>query len=350
MAGSTDDANLSMGDIGVLSDMTSEIYAPSFNDDSLRHVVELLGRVVYQSEAGVVHLHPPNEPLWFGFRIREDAVNQRVPLRPEILDLVRNALDRKLSVWRPEDAVGRERWIESPLHRQMSAGGLAHLVCVSFELDPEESTHFHFAREAGMADFTGRDLTMLRLFRHHLLRASLLRKTLYEAEVARFAFQQIMHPGFVADVECRIVRMNDEARKVVARCALGEAEIVKQIEDAARRVINTGTQWEHLDCCGERGLITVYPVRLETQPVEYILVLDSADYFRHILTQWMSGTGLTARETEICGLLIRGRSNGEIALALDILEPTVKDHVTSILRKFKVTNRSAIMPKLLGLN
>lgn len=350
MVGSTDDANLSMGDIGVLSDMTSEIYAPLFNDDSLRHVVGLLGRVVYQSEAGVVHLHPPNEPLWFGFGIREDAVNQRVALRPEILDLVRSALDRKLSVWRPEDAVGRERWIESPLHRQMSAGGLAHLVCVSFELDPEESTHFHFAREAGMADFTGRDLTMLRLFRHHLLSASLLRKALDEAKVVQLAFQQIKQPGFVADAECRILRMNDEARRFVEGCGEGEEKVVRQIEEGARRLISEGAEWESLDICGARNLLTVYPVRIDGLPTRHILAMNSAKYLRDILSQCMTVGGLTERETEICNLLIRGRSNREIALALDILDPTVKDHVTSILRKFGVTSRSAVVPRLLGLD
>jgi len=78
--------------------------------------------------------------------------------------------------------------------------------------------------------------------------------------------------------------------------------------------------------------------------------MNSAKYLRDMLSQCMTVGGLTERETEICNLLIRGRSNREIALALDILDPTVKDHVTSILRKFGVTSRSAVVPRLLGLD
>lgn len=350
MAGSSDSAHFSIGDIGILSDVISEMYAPSFTDDSLRTVVGLLGRVVDQSEAGVVHLHPPNEPLWFGYSIDEDAIRQRVPLRSEILELVKSALDRGLSVWRPEDAVGKEQWEQSALYKRMSAAGIAHLVCVSFELGPKESTHFHFAREEPMGDFTPSDILMLRLFRHHLLRASLLRKTLHDAQVVQLAFQQIMRPGFVADAECRIMRMNDEARKVVARWSATESAVVTQIEDTARKVIDTGTQWQRFDCCGERSLLTVYAVRTDDAPVQYVIVLDSAEYFRDMLTKCMAGGGLTERETQICSLLVRGKSNREIAEALDILESTVKDHVTSIFHKLGVTNRSAIIPSLLGLS
>lgn len=49
---------------------------------------------------------------------------------------------------------------------------------------------------------------------------------------------------------------------------------------------------------------------------------------------------LTARETEVLDLVAQGRSNKAIARALFVSERTVKFHVSSILAKLGVTNRT----------
>ena len=49
---------------------------------------------------------------------------------------------------------------------------------------------------------------------------------------------------------------------------------------------------------------------------------------------------LTDREMEVLHQLARGRSNKEIAAALDIGEETVKTHVGNVLSKLQVENRS----------
>ncbi|MBS4055667.1 MAG: response regulator transcription factor [Thermaerobacter sp.] len=49
---------------------------------------------------------------------------------------------------------------------------------------------------------------------------------------------------------------------------------------------------------------------------------------------------LTSRETEILGLMAQGMNNAAIAKAAFISERTVKNHITSILRKLDVTDRT----------
>lgn len=49
---------------------------------------------------------------------------------------------------------------------------------------------------------------------------------------------------------------------------------------------------------------------------------------------------LSPREMEILGLVTRGASNKEIAYQLEISQQTVKNHMTSILRKLQVDDRT----------
>jgi|ERR1700677_13502 len=58
------------------------------------------------------------------------------------------------------------------------------------------------------------------------------------------------------------------------------------------------------------------------------------------LAERMSHQELTAREIDVLALIVRGRSNKEIALDLSIAEVTVKLHVGHILAKLGVNDRT----------
>src|SRR5215470_11445314 len=50
--------------------------------------------------------------------------------------------------------------------------------------------------------------------------------------------------------------------------------------------------------------------------------------------------GFTERQMEVLALMMQGKSNKVISRILDVAEPTVKHHVTAILKSLKVTNRT----------
>jgi DNA-binding NarL/FixJ family response regulator len=58
------------------------------------------------------------------------------------------------------------------------------------------------------------------------------------------------------------------------------------------------------------------------------------------LAAGMRGETLTAREVEVLALLVRGRSNKEIAAKLFISETTVKGHLRSVFTKLNVLSRT----------
>ena len=58
------------------------------------------------------------------------------------------------------------------------------------------------------------------------------------------------------------------------------------------------------------------------------------------LAERMSGPQLTNRELGVLELIVRGRSNKEIASELIISEATVKTHINSLLTKLNVTDRT----------
>lgn len=54
----------------------------------------------------------------------------------------------------------------------------------------------------------------------------------------------------------------------------------------------------------------------------------------------LADVGLTERQVEVLALMMQGKSNKAIGRTLNLAEPTVKNHVTAVLKALKVTNRT----------
>ena len=76
--------------------------------------------------------------------------------------------------------------------------------------------------------------------------------------------------------------------------------------------------------------------REELSPLKLKLTCSAAGTIRSKPTD----IGLTGRQTDVLALMMKGSSNKAICRVLNLAEPTVKNHVTAILRALKVTNRT----------
>ncbi|HBG08438.1 MAG: response regulator [Limnochordia bacterium] len=84
---------------------------------------------------------------------------------------------------------------------------------------------------------------------------------------------------------------------------------------------------------------SVYPAELMERVMAHYHSLE-VKFGRLQTAAAISDLSLTARELEILQYIVEGMSNKEIAAALYISEKTVKNHITSLLRKLDVEDRT----------
>jgi DNA-binding NarL/FixJ family response regulator len=58
---------------------------------------------------------------------------------------------------------------------------------------------------------------------------------------------------------------------------------------------------------------------------------------------------LTARQRDVLALMVQRKSNKAICRVLNLAEPTVKNHVSAVLKALKVTNRTEAVIKVAGI-
>jgi DNA-binding NarL/FixJ family response regulator len=107
---------------------------------------------------------------------------------------------------------------------------------------------------------------------------------------------------------------------VGAKGFLHEASTPAEFEEAVRAVAS-GSIWA--------------PRRLQAELINRLLSSREPQVT-------IANMSFTGREQQVLDLLVGGRSNREIAESLKIEERTVKSHVTRLLRKMSVKNRTAL--------
>jgi|GEM_PF-771035 len=84
-----------------------------------------------------------------------------------------------------------------------------------------------------------------------------------------------------------------------------------------------------------------------SEQIQEVLVHGSTSARERQIRIAASRYGLTARETEILGLIVEGKSNKELRKTLNLADGTLRSHIGNIHDKMVVTNRHEVIEKAL---
>ena len=114
---------------------------------------------------------------------------------------------------------------------------------------------------------------------------------------------------------------------------------VSEAGDDVARALNIGAKGYVLKGVGARTLAEI--LRAVASGESYVSPALSARLLSELATPSASPLAdLTGREREVLGLVSAGLSNKRVARSLDLHEKTIKHHMTRILAKLNVSNRT----------
>ena len=149
---------------------------------------------------------------------------------------------------------------------------------------------------------------------------------LYRAHRPQVALMDQRLPGLSGSETTREIRKEfPDARIVVLSTYVCDEEIYKALQFGAMAYLSKSVGREEL----------IQAIRKAAGGRRHITPEVAA-----LLADGMSRSHLSARELDVLRLLVGGKRNREIASVLDITEGTVKLHVSSILGKLAVADRT----------
>ena len=167
---------------------------------------------------------------------------------------------------------------------------------------------------------------------------------LIEANSADVALLDIDFPALSGlELSRRIARRHPNTRVVILSPNHNDEELFEVIKTGAVAYLNKNTTAEELVNIISRACRGEYPINdsLIARPkvAEHVL-----KQFQDIVSMGKTMETLTAplthRETQILNYVAEGNSNKQIARILEISEQTIKNHVSSILRKLYANDRA----------
>lgn len=134
-------------------------------------------------------------------------------------------------------------------------------------------------------------------------------------------------PGSMSGVEAiaRIRAIQPQAKVIVVTTYEGDEDIHRALEAGARGYVIKGMPYQTL---------------LEALQKVHVGGRFIPPPVARALASRMPDSDLSSRELEVLNLLVNGKSNKEIANQLGITEATVKSHVSTILMRLNVEDRT----------
>ncbi len=298
-------------------------------------------------------LHNVDEEFYYEYRDKYDAL-KIVPWK---------AVNRGICVWRATDLMTQMEWDNSEVNRvSMRPRGIYHPIGVAFGTELAFLGLMWLARTKNDAPFSDKDLNLVEILQPHFEDA--LRKMLRQPESDQIreslinGTEKMKRPVFIVDKEGTPVYINSVASRIFAEEGVSRQEGLERIELAvAGRGICVHTQAAPVESLAAVCTLGGLPYRLLSFFIEgtvsryrVTIAIDSLAILGQFFRRAFSRYPFTERESEICLMLVQGRSNRDIAETLNISELTVKDHVKAVLGKLPVKTRAEVPMHILCMD
>jgi len=354
-------------ELKVLSDIIYTAYTDILSSEAWSEIFSLITRIVpldaasaafFDAETGspgkciIRNADPSFYRQYQEYYYAKDLASQR-------------ALARNIRVWRPTDVVQKRIWENSEIYTDFLAPRkFYHAVSVMLGTEREMPAQFWMVRTTPRRGFTDEDVRILEFLRPHFASALHRAKLLEDVTRVKAAFETGLdhfgRPIFLFDGSPRLIYMNQAAREVCECSGVNADEALASICGAVSELMGKGDHapggFENpttaVKCdLGNRTYMLEASSVLLPNSFQYWVVMatDMTDFLGIAVRRAVLHRGLSSREGEICIMLVGGLSNREIAEKLFLSEFTVKDHVKNIFEKLKISSRSEVAPRLLGL-
>ncbi len=348
--------------IAILSEIIQFSYTDILSRKGWDEILRLLTTVIScDASAAIFFDADTGLPSWYVGSGMDETFFDQYKTKFHLLDpILTKGLAEGRYVWRPEDMMPRVEWMNTEMYKQLSGVyGVKNFVTIIVKYDTRAAIIVRLVRHNASSPFTDREVEILSVIQPHIAaafeRANRKDKEDFLVQTIIPSLDGTANPFFIFDHDGDLVRMNDVANEMY------EATDDKQaMRDDLCRAASTLIWSEAQSGPGVDQLDAIFHVdtkkfRLSSFPIQppgprpwYILYAsDMGFHLRERYETAMGAFGLSAREREICEMLIYGLSNRQIAEKTQLTELTVKDHVKSIREKLGVSSRNRILQTLL---
>jgi DNA-binding CsgD family transcriptional regulator len=251
---------------------------------------------------------------------------------------------------------------QAPRYRELvGPEGYGYELRGAFSTDTQLWGGLALWREKGRPDFAAREVAFVRRVAPHLgvgLRAATLQQELHDDQDGGDAagVMVVDRQGRVAQHNAAAERRLRELGDLGARWREGEGlpASVWTALGTLKRALKPETDRDlnrrpYLTVKARSGRWLTLQASLTeptpSRPAESVVIVAPAG-LKEVLRLSALGYGLSPREQEVVGLVVRGAATKEISRTLYISEHTVKDHLKSVFGKVGVRGRRALVKRL----
>jgi DNA-binding CsgD family transcriptional regulator len=256
-----------------------------------------------------------------------------------------------------KDLMSYEEYEHSKIHRIISSCDVYYQVSASLLYDTRVAAVISFFRKKESGEFTEDELCLIEAIaaiveKHlqHFLYLEKYKHLSYERQAFYNILKNFGCALMLCDSHFKVYQVSDNLEAV-----LSDGIVANSMEDCSKFVrmqllplYDRGNSDPFILPAYPGLSFCIHPLVIQEGEADfnsiYAMVVFPDHSAARTLNQWM--TGITKREKQVCGLIVRQMENKAIAQELGISEHTCKRHIENIYKKFGVSRRRDLLKLL----